>query len=210
MKKAFVLLLALCVLTASASAETVTAMATEPYMETYASYACYARLREYDAGTNTLAAELIIPEIFRGDDVEGLAPGDGIFTGGREVPVLSVSREDGTVVLNGDAGDAEETVRLERDARGSYRTVVGNDFRWTEMARVELPVTDRLLFLDRIDPATGESLDKPSVHGAEEFLLRKAGEEDGSLPGPGFDKNNVLIVFDGDGRLAVVVRYAAP
>ncbi len=195
---------------ASASAQTITAMATEPYMETYALYACEARIYAFDPASGALEVGLIIPEIFRGDEVESLVPGDAVFTGGREVPIGSVERESGYVVLNGGEGAApENTVRLAADARGNYRPVTEEGFVWTEMARLFLPVTERLLFLDGIDPATGEPLDKPSVHAAGEFLQRLAEEKAGAT-GPGFEKNNVIVVFDADGQLAVIGRHPVP
>ena len=195
---------------ASASAQTVTAMATEPYMETYAMYACDARIYAYDPVAGTLEIGLTIPEIFRSDEVESLIPGDAIFTGGREVPIGSVMKENGCVVLNGEEGeDPEDTVRLAGDAHGNYRPMTEEGCVRVEMARLFLPVTESLLFLDWIDPVTEEPLDKPSVHDAGEFLRRMADEKAGAA-GPGFEKNNVIVVFDADGQLAVIGRHTVP
>ena len=195
----------------SLPARTITAMAVEPYMERYALYASYARIRGYDRGTNMLAVELTAPEIFRQDEAESLRPGDGIYTGGREAAVSSVRKEEGLIVLNaGPDGNGEEALYLYQDREGNYRPEVRDDYVWMEMAGLELPVTERLLFLDMIDPGTGEPLDKPAVHDAEGFLRILAEESNDPAAGPGFEKDNVLVAFDGNGDLAVIRRFYVP
>ena len=191
--------------------QTITAMAVEPYMERYALYASYARIRDYDRDTYMLTVELTAPEIFRQDDAESLSPGDGIYTGGQEVAVTSVMKEEGMIVLNaGPDGNGEDALYLYQDREGNYRPEVRDDYVWMEMAVLELPVTERLLFLDMIVPETGEPLDKPTVHTAEGFLRILAEERDDPAAGPGFAADNVLVVFDGNGDLAVIRRFYVP
>ena len=206
MKKLFVVLLLLVLAVSAASADTITAVASEPYMETYAKYVCYARIHDYDSKTGMLEVELIMPEIFDGEDVKGLQPGDAIYTGGQEVVIETITEEDGYIILNkGDYPFSEGSVWLKADLDGNYRPMNYEDYTWLEMARLEVPVTERLLLLDYIDPSSGLMLEKPTVHSAAEFLAMKDDTAD-----PGFDVNNVIAVLDENGDLAVIERYYVP
>ena len=206
MKKLFVVLLLLVLAVSAASADTITAVASEPYMETYAKYACCARIHDYDSKTGMLEVELIMPEIFDGEDVKGLQPGDAIYTGGQEVVIETITEEDGYIILNkGDYPFSEGSVWLKADLDGNYRPMNYEDYTWLEMARLEVPVTERLLLLDYIDPSSGLMLEKPTVHSAAEFLAMKDDKAD-----PGFDVNNVIAVLDENGDLAVIERYYVP
>ncbi len=206
MKRLLAALAVLMLAVSAASADTITAMATEPYMEVYAKYACCARIHDYDSETNMLEVELIIPEIFARDDVKGLQPGDAIYTGGQEVPIQTITEEYGYIILNkGDYEFSEGSVWLMEDPDGNYRPVAYEDYIWLEMARIEVPVTERLLFLDRIDPSSGEILSVPTVHDADEFLGMQKDADD-----PGFKANNVYVVFDENGNLAVIERFYVP
>lgn len=206
MKKLIAILILLALAVSAASAETITAMATEPYMDEFVNYACHARIHDYDSETNMLEVELIIPEIFRRDDVLGLKPGDAIYTDGQEVQIQTVTEESGYIILNrGDYEFSEGSVWLAEDKDGNYRPVEYEDYTWSEMARIEVPVTEKLLFLDTIDPSSGELLEMPTVHNADEFLAMKDSADD-----PGFKANNVYVVFDENGDLAVICRYYVP
>lgn len=211
MKKCFACLLAALLLFSAASAQTITAMATEPYMETYALYMCYARIHDYDSKTNMLEVELITPEVFDKEEVENLSVGDGIFTDGQEVVISAIENVDGYIVINrGDYPFSDDSVWLAPDFSGNYRSICYDDITWMEMARIEIPVTDDLLLLDMIDPETGEPLERAAVHSAAEFLRIKADEENGSSGGPGFCTNNVMVVFGKDGQLSIIQRYYVP
>ncbi|MBR3017385.1 MAG: hypothetical protein IKH57_09970 [Clostridia bacterium] len=188
------------------SVKTITAMAAEPAMEHFASYSSYARISGYDPDTNKVEIELIGPEIFRREDVESLKTGDIICTGGQEIIVSSITEEYGYIILNeGDFEFSDGSVWLMEDSAGNFRPVIYEDYVWTEMARVELPVTDKLLFLDMIEPESGELLEKPKVNNATEFLRCMTNDND-----PGFDINNIMVVFDQDGDLAMVERFYVP
>ena len=206
MKKLIAVLLLLALAASAASADTITAVASEPYMETYAKYACFARIHDYDSETGTLEVELIMPEIFGREDVKGLRPGDAIYTGGQEITILTITEADGYIILNkGDYEFSEGSVWLMEDSDGNYRPVSYEDYTWVEMARIEAPVTERLPFLDNIEPSSGLMLEKPTVHNAAEFLAMKDDKED-----PGFSVNNVYVVFDENGDLAVIERFYVP
>ncbi len=206
MKKAIAVLILLMLTVSAASANTITCIATEPYMDEFVKYASFARVHDYDSDTNMIELELMIPEIFGGDDVKGLKVGDAIYTGGKEVVIESISEENGHIVLNkGDYEFSEGSVWLDEMADGTYRPTVYEDWMWMENARIEVPVSDSFLFLDMIDPASGECLDKPTVHNAAEFLAMQNNPED-----PGFKAHNVWVVLDESGELAVVYRFYVP
>ena len=202
MKKAAAALAALLLLLAvsAAAAQTVTAMATVPYMETWASWACRARILGYDSETDTLDVQLVIPEIFSKEDAESLQPGDGIYTEGREVQIVSVEvSEYGDILLN---EGTENPVRLAEDLQGNYRTMLQAEEEciYIELDRLQLPVMDSLLLLDMNGPEAG---DLPLVYSAEEFIRMKT--ED-----PDFCADSVYVVFDQNGNLAVIYRLYTP
>ena len=202
MKKAAAALAALLLLLAvsTAAAQTVTAMATVPYMETWASWACRARILGYDSETDTLDVQLVIPEIFSREDAESLQPGDGIYTEGREVQIVSVEvSEYGDILLN---EGTENPVRLAEDLQGNYRTMLQAEEEciYIELDRLQLPVMDSLLLLDMNDPEAG---DLPLVYSAEEFIRMKT--ED-----PDFCADSVYVVLDQNGNLAVIYRLYTP
>ncbi|MBQ9010401.1 MAG: hypothetical protein IJ088_13900 [Clostridia bacterium] len=209
MRKTIILLLILFAFPVSAGAAVVTAMATEPYMEQYQLYSCNARILDYNSETNLLRLTLITPEIFPKDEVEALGVGDAIYTGGREIPITSVSYQDGYLVFNRGTEEFEDgSVWLSEDSDGNYRTIYWHDNVWTEIEQLELPVTEALLLLDRINPETGESLEKPTVHPSTRFIRMM--EEAARGEDPGFSANNVLVVFNAEGQLAVIERYYVP
>lgn len=211
MKRFILFLLALLLIASSASAETITAMARELYMDEYVSYSFYARIHDYDSETNMLEIELMTPEVFSGDDVRNLTVGDSIYTDGQEVAITSITEEYGYTILNkGEYEFSEGSVWLAEDNEGNYRPVVYEDYTWSEITRIDVPVTDRLIFLDLIDPLSGEMLEKPTVHSAQEFLKMKEEEETEGTIGPGFKTHNVIVVFDKDGELAIIQRYYVP
>ena len=184
--------------------KTVRPMETEP--ADFALCSSFARLHDYDPDTHMLEIELIAPEVFRRKDVESLAVGDCILTAGERLLVSSITQEYGYVIINkGEYEFSEGSVWLMEDADGNYRPVIYEDYIWTEVARIELPITERLLFLDMIVPESGELLDKPAVSGSEAFLQRLNNEDD-----PGFAANNTLVVFDQEGGLAIIERFYVP
>ena len=219
MKKALSLLLALClaVLPLLSLAEedvtertVVTALASEVNPDALASVSVNARIIGYDAKKNTLTLEIIVPERFLPEDIQALKSGDAIWTGGQEIEVQTVADVDGYTVINeGEYEYSEGSVWLYEGVDMNYWVADGHDNAWTLFATVDVPVTDHLLFLDEINPATGETLTHPAVHSGAEFqaMLEKEAAGEG---GPGFATNNVSVVFDESGALALITRYYVP
>ncbi len=189
--------------------KTITALASEINPEHLASVAMYARITGYAADENKLTVELLVPERYDGEEVLSLVPGDAIYTQGQEIVVQTVGEQYGYIVINDDEYSfSEGSVWLYEDADGSYVIADWDDIMWTTLAEVSLPVQDGLLFLDGIDPSSGEVLDMPAIHSGAEFLEMLKAEAEGN--GPGFDARNVFVAFDADGQLALIQRYYVP
>lgn len=202
MKKwiAFISVLMMLAACAGAGAETVTAMATEGYKEEYTSYACRALIKGYDPDTKALSVTLVIPEIFARADIDAMGEGDSIWTGGREVTVVTKEKdEDGEIILN---KDRDDRVRLVEDEMGCYRSMLfeEDEYIWLEMDTLDLPVTDRLILLDANDPDGG---DLPVVYGADDFIAKYTAD-------PAFCSKDIYIVLDKNGELALIYHYYVP
>lgn len=188
---------------------TVTALATEINPDHLFSVAVNARITGYSSNENMLTLELIIPETFSAEDILGLAIGDAIYTQGKEVLIQTLTENSGYLVINeGEYEFSEGSVWLYESLDGNYQIADWHDNTWTTLATLKVPVTDTLLLLDDINPSTGEIQYLPTVHPASEFLkMLKTENEQG---GPGFATNNVYVVFDGAGQLALIQRYYVP
>ena len=207
----FLLLLLALILCSSASAGTcITAMATSVDPDNLACTAVNARILGYNPDSNSLTLELIIPEVFSAEEVENLKVGDAIYSQGKEIPVKSIEDDVLSISINGGSYEYEEgTLWLVQDSTDdrNYRPMYYNDYFWTSLAELQVPVPDSFLFLDDID-TLGGPLPLPAVYTAKEFLriLREEAEYDGV----GFTTNNVYVVFDGQGALASIERYYVP
>ncbi len=194
---------------AAAEHKTITALAVAVDPDNLVSVAVNARITGYSPEEKTLTLELIVPEIFDREEVLGLTVGDAIYTQGREVVIGTLTENAGYLVINeGEYEFSEGSVWLYEDADCNYRIADWHDSTWNVLATVTVPVRDSLLLLDGIDPSDSGPQDLPSVHSAEEFLAMLS-EENGAY-GPGFAVNNVWVAFDGDGELAVAMRYYVP
>ena len=211
MRKVLCLALCLCLPlaagTAAADRTVVTALAADVNPDTLVSVAVDARIPEYDPASGLLTVELIVPEMYDPEDIQSLKPGDAIFTQGREVEIRTVSDDSGYIVLNAEDDEAGEAVWLYESIDMNYWIMEYDDHTWTSLGTVQVPVPEHLLFLDGIDPSSGEALNSPSVHSGKEFLGILAAED---TEDSGFTANNVMVVFDGNGELALIQRNYVP
>ncbi len=175
--------------------------------------ACYARILDYDEEMHSLTVELIIPEVFAAEDVQALAVGDVICTGDEQITVEILDRYDeyGYLVINeGDVQHAPGSVYLFEDRDGNWRPKRYGHPTYNELDVLECPVTDSLLLLDYTSADTGDPLDIPIVSTAAEFtaaMQKTAALREEHIYSVGFARDNVYVVFDGDGQLAVICRY---
>jgi hypothetical protein len=197
----------------AASAETITALATPVNPEHLEKTASYARILDYNDERNTLTVELIVPEVFAEEDVLELEVGDAIYTGGEEVPIRTIDwyEDYGYLVLNAGAYEhAPGSVYLHMDRWGNYMPDRYGHPTYNTIAVLECPVTETLLFLDYTSAETGDALKLPIVRTATELAETIQSIEESRLTKAdymvGLDIDNVYVVFDGDGQLAVVQR----
>ncbi len=202
MKKWIVLVLCCLLLGGSASAEhtVATGLAVEIDPENLVSVAFDAKIEDYADGAFTVT--ILVPERYDPEEISALQVGDGIYTQGREVEIRSISDVDGYLVFN---EGAEDEVYLFESVDLNYWIMDVNDNTWLELATVSVPASERFIFLDGIDPVTGEGLLHPTVHNLEGFLELLGAEDD-----PGFDIYNVEAVTDEEGKMAVIRRLYVP
>ena len=196
-------------LTPGSDPKTITAIASEIDPEHVASVAAYARITGYAADENKLNVALLVPERFDREEVLSLLPGDSVYTQGQEIKVETINKEYGYIIINDSEYEfAEGSIWFYEETDGSFAISQWDDNTWITLAETAFPVTDKLLFLDCINPSSGETLDMPTVHSGAEFLemLKAEAEEKGI----GFDARNVFVAFDADGQLALVQRYYVP
>ena len=214
MKKApiaIVLMLSLLLLLCSAaSADVITALATEINPEHLEKTASYARILGYNEEKNALTVELIVPEVFDCQDIKALKPGDSIYTDGHEVLIDTIEVDDwGTYLIN-DGKKDEDAVFLTEDLNGNFRPGLDDDYVWISLAVIECPIKDSLLFLDYIDEDSGNALELPVVHPVTELISRLKAMEPSEVYTVGLATNNVYVVFDGEGNLATIHRFYVP
>ena len=73
------------------------------------------------------------------------------------------------------------------------------------MTSLTLQIPDALVFMDEIDPESGEMLEEMTEHTAAEFAAMLAEDSD-----PGFASDNVYITFDEAGGMVRVERIYTP
>lgn len=211
MKKLLCTILCLCLIIpvmACAEPKTITAVASDVNPSALFSIAVDARIKAYNRADNTMTVEIIVPEAYDPDEVESLQVGDAIYTQGQAITVESVVNDYGVIILNQkNPDDPTDSIMLYQGADMNYEIMEADDHTWTTLGILNVPVSGSLLYLDEIDPATGETLGNPTVHNLQQFVAELEG---GSEAGPGFDTNNTTVVFDETGALALIRRFYVP
>lgn len=203
MKKLLCMVLCLCLLIpamASAERKVITALATNINPDDLSSTLVDARIKSYNKEENTITLEIIVPEFYDADEIKSLQIGDAIYTQGHEVTVNAINEYDCFIAV---VQDDDEVITIATDGETVYPIQDGDDFSWITLTTVTVPVPPHLIFLDGIDPATGEDLPLPTVHSAEEFIAILEGKNKSD---PGFDLNNVEIVFDSSAQPYIIWR----
>ena len=203
MRKLLCMVLCLCLLIpamALAERKVVTALATKINPDDLSNTLVDARIKSYNKEENTITLEIIVPEFYDADEIKSLQIGDAIDTQGHEVTVNAINEYDCFIAV---VQDDDEVISIATDGETVYPIQDGDDFSWITLTTVTVPVPPHLIFLDGIDPATGEDLPLPTVHSAEEFIAILEGKNKSD---PGFDLNNTEIVFDSDVQPVIIRR----
>lgn len=203
MKKLLCMILCLCLLIPAmvlAERKVVTALATNINPDDLSNTFVDARIKSYNKEENTITLEIIVPEFYDADEIKSLQIGDAIYTQGHEVTVNAINEYDCFIAV---VQDDDEVITIATDGETVYPIQDGDDFSWITLTTVTVPVPPHLIFLDGIDPATGEDLPLPTVHSAEEFIAILEGKNKSD---PGFDLNNVEIVFDSSAQPYIIWR----
>ena len=203
MRKLLCMVLCLCLLIpamALAERKVVTALATKINPDDLSNTLVDARIKSYNKEENTITLEIIVPEFYDADEIKSLQIGDAIYTQGHEVTVNAINEYDCFIAV---VQDDDEVITIATDGETVYPIQDGDDFSWITLTTVTVPVPPHLIFLDGIDPATGEDLSLPTVHSAEEFIAMLEGKNKSD---PGFDLNNTEIVFDSDVQPIIIRR----
>ena len=204
MRKLLCMVLCLCLLIpamALAERKVVTALATNINPDDLSNTLVDARIKSYNKEENTITLEIIVPEFYDADEIKSLQIGDAIYTQGHEVTVNAINEYDCFIAV---VQDDDEVITIATDGETVYPIQDGDDFSWITLTTVTVPVPPHLIFLDGIDPATGEDLSLPTVHSAEEFIAMLEGKDKSD---PGFDLNNTEIVFDSDVQPYMIRRH---
>ena len=202
MKTILCLILCLCLvipIMVSAERKVVTAVASEINPDNLKSVLVDARIRAYNEEDSTITVDIISPETFDPEEIKNLKEGDAIYTQGHEMTVKSINNYDTFLTI---VQDPEEALILFTDMEpyGAY----DSDFPlWITLATVTVPVYDSVIYLDDVDPATGDYLPLPAIHTAEEFLAGLAADD---AAAPAFAANYYTMVFNSVGSLVEIRR----
>ena len=154
-------------------------------------------LTDYNAEDNTVKAEVKRQILLDQDVLDGLEVGDILTIGQETVEVQTLERDEFGATVNNeiDLTVQEESVRV-----SSYE----HDYMDT-IAVLTLEIPEDMVFVDNIDPETGDILDEPAEHNAAEFasMLAAGGY-------PDFASDNVMVTFDEDGRMVRAERIYTP
>ena len=205
MKKRITLLLSALLLTAAAaSADVIKPMpsAVDPW--SVAGQAVYVRLQDIDWRAETVTVALCDVETFDREAIQAMKVGDVIVSEGREIEVRAIWEDAPVIIVNED----DEALALWENDDGDYESAYGyTDMRvWTVVGERTFELSDDLVFLDGINPSTGEMLTLPTANTLRKLRRIMEGEE----YDPGFSVQNAYMVFDDEQEAVVLARFYVP
>ena len=156
-----------------------------------------ANLTGYDAVSRTVHADIRRTIYLDADTVKGLKVGDILSIGEEKYNIESLESDEYGFTINNE-------VNLFPEKDHYYASLY--DMTLTEsVAQLILEVPDSLIFMDEIDPETGEIQEDTAKRTAADFVsLISSGTY------PDFASENVNITFGTDGLLEKVERFYAP
>ena len=205
MKKRITLLLSALLLTAAAaSADVIKPMPSAVNPWSVAGQAVYVRLQDIDWRAETVTVALCDVETFDREAIQAMTAGDVIVSEGREIEVRTICEDAPVIIVNED----DEALALWENDDGNYESAYGyTDMRvWTVVGERTFELSDDLVFLDGINPSTGEMLTLPTANTLRELRRIMEGEE----YDPGFSAQNAYMVFDDEQEAVVLARFYVP
>lgn len=155
-------------------------------------------ISDYDPETNTVKLDVRHTVVLDKAIAEALRPGDTLIVGQFSEKIDTLEHdEDGTLRIN-------EYITLENYG-GEYHVYM-NDYEYLEnYVTLTQEIPEDLTFSDGIDPETGDPLDTPTEHTAQEFIaMLTAGGY------PDFATDNAYAAFNENGDLIAVERFYTP
>ena len=157
-----------------------------------------ANITDYHDDTNEIEVELKKEIVLEPGMLTGMQEGGILRLGQESITVESlVQEEDGSYLINDE---------LELRISGNEARAYLYEREYTEtLATILASVEDDLIFLDGIDPETGEPLEEPTVHTGAELISMLTSPADCT-----FDSENIKVSFDENGKLTTIERYYTP
>lgn len=156
-----------------------------------------ANLTGYDSAARTVHADIRQTIYLDSDTVKNLKVGDVLSIGEENYNIESIESDEYGITVN-------DEINLFPEKDHYYAALY--DMTFTEsVAQLILEVPDSLIFMDEIDPETGDILEERVKRTAEDFItLISSGAY------PDFASANVNITFGTDGQLEKVERFYTP
>ncbi|MCI6375277.1 MAG: hypothetical protein MR821_08285 [Clostridiales bacterium] len=206
MRKRIALLLAVTamLIAAAVSADVIKPMPSAIDARSVANQAVYVKLLDIDWRAETVTVTLCDEATFDREAIQAMTVGDTIVIDGMEIEVRSIWEDMSYIIVNKDG----EALALWENDDGIYESAYGyTDMRvWTVVGERTFELPDDLVFLDGINPSTGEPLELPTAHTLRELRQIMEGEE----YDPGFSAQNAYMVFDDEQEPVLLVRFYVP
>ena len=205
MKKRIALLAVTAMLIAAAvSADVIYPLPSAIDAQSVANQAVYVRLLDIDWRAETVTVALCDEATFDREAIQAMTVGDTIVIDGMEIEVRSIWEDMSYIIVNKDG----EALALWENDDGDYESAYGyTDMRvWTVVGERTFELSDDLVFLDGINPSTGEPLELPTAHTLRELRQIMEGEE----YDPGFSAQNAYMVFDDEQEPVLLARFYVP
>ena len=164
-----------------------------------------AVLTGYAPETQTTSWTLWEPIVFQAEDVEGLTRGDELTLGAATedagiIVDTVVTDEYGDVIVN-------DEIDFRKQEDGTYLAYQYEAVCMKTVGAADVTLNDKIVFLDGIDPETGDILEEPAKYIGSDLgnIIAAEGEH-----GVGFATSNVQLTFNEDGEAAVIERFYVP
>ena len=172
----------------------------------------YGRITAYNEDDYSATVEFCVPELYDGEEILSLKPGDIIVSQGREVEVhsIDVSGDYGETFtmlwINDMADDPEDIFWMFINSSGECSHLKDECTVLMFLDPVQISLDNLTVFLDTKTPDTVSQL--PAVYTPEEFLAKLTGN--GNADDSNFASDTFWFIFDDYGSLVSIWRKDFP